>query len=42
MVAKTEIRFSGNSARKQGVEMLGFSGLARLRWRALVNAFEVW
>jgi hypothetical protein len=23
-------------------EMLGFSGLVRLRCRALVNAFEVW
>jgi hypothetical protein len=28
--------------RKQALEMLGFSARVRLRWGALVNAFEVW
>jgi len=42
MIPKSRDRFSDKIMRNQALEMLGFSGLFQLRWRALVNAFEVW
>jgi len=42
MIPKSGYRFSDKIMRQEQAEKLGFSGLIRLRWRTLGNAFEVW